>query len=525
MRKTQRPQQILPILVLFMSCLFSYDLAAQEQLPLSDRQSGNQQEVEYEILFSKALLYINQSRYSEAVQKLNQLATARPQDVEVSYYLGMALSKTGQDEEAEKILSRVVSLNPQFQKAHFDLGVAKFNLGKYREALQEFELAERAEPNRALVYYYEGLTLYRLGEYERSSSRFLRAAQLAPDLGLTAHYYAGVGYYRQGIMEQARPELQRAIRIDPASPVGRSAQEFLAQIERARERAKPWSFNFSTAYQYDTNVVLLPGGTPPPVGISKKGDSRQVVYASAGYMPIRTSTWSVDTHFNFYQSLHQDLTSFNVRNYSSTTSFKYWRGRMQIQIPYEFNYAFVDEDGFLSSHAVIPTLTIQESSITSTEIRYGYQSKNFMNTTQFSNNDDRDGVNHAITVAQSIDIGETGLLKIGYSYDRDLTGNTVNQDDWQYQGHRIFGNLKLATFLNMKLDLKAEYSFQDYQHPVLSAGEERSDNAHTYALALSKNLGRWAALTAQYLFNQNSSSIGSFNYNRHIYSLIVAGAF
>jgi tetratricopeptide (TPR) repeat protein len=518
-RFPQCPQQTLPVLLmLFMGCWFPYDLAAQ------DRPSHLQQ-ADYEILFSKALLHMNQNRYSEAVQELNQLAAVRPQDVEVSYYLGMALSKVGQDREAEKILSQVVSLNPKFQKAHFDLGVAKFNLGKYQEALQEFELAERAEPNRAMAHYYQGLILHRLGEYERSSPRFLRAAQLAPDLGLTAHYYAGVGYYRRGMVEQARPELQEAVRIDPTSPVGRSAQDFLTQIEKARGKSKPWSLNLSSAYQYDTNVILLPGGTPPPSGISKKGDSRQVIYATAEYFPIRASTWSLGTHFSFYQSLHQDLTSFNVRNYASLTSFQYWWDKMQIQIPYEFNYAFVDVSGFLISHAVLPTLTIHESPLAYTEIQYGYQSKDFLSTAQFPNNDDRDGTNHSITVAQSLDIERAGLLKMGYVYDRDLTGNTVTQDDWQYQGHKVFGSIRLSTSPSLKLDLKAEYALQRYQHPFLSAGEKRNDDAQTYTIALSRGLGRWASLTGQYLFNHNASNIGAFSYDRHVFSLMVVGSF
>ena len=262
------------------------------------------------------------------------------------------------------------------------------------------------------------------------------AAAMAPELGLTAHYYAGIGFYRRGVLLEAKDEFTETVRIDPASPVGRSAQEFLAQLEIPGKKAKPWDLTLSTAYQYDSNVTLLAGGSSLPSGISRKGDSRFVFYGRGAYRFLDAEDWSLGAAYSFYQSLHFELHAFNVQNHQASAFVMYRQPRMQLLIPYEFNFALVGEDTFLRSHAVTPTLTILESPRTFTGLQYGFTYQDFVNTPLFSNNNDRDGVNHRGGIAQSIVLNKMVWLKVRYDYDRELTGKSSTQDDWAYQGHK-----------------------------------------------------------------------------------------
>jgi hypothetical protein len=187
----------------------------------------------------------------------------------------------------------------------------------------------------------------------------------------------------------------------------------------------------------------------------------------------------------------------------------------------------VDEETYLRSHTLRPTLTIPESSVTVTELQYGYASKDFVNTPQFSSNDDRDGINHLGSVAQSVVFAKTGRLRVGYSYDTELTGSSSTQDDWAYQGHKVSGNLRLPTLEGFRLDFDADYYYQRYRYPneFSSSTDKRLDRIQTYGTTLSRTFDKWVTLTLQYIYNRNDSNIGVFDYRRHVYSVILAGSF
>jgi len=480
----------------------------------------------YDLFFTKALFHINQKKYQEAVEELQRVLSAKPNDLDASYYLGVALSRVGRNKEAEEVLQKVTTMDPHFEKVHDDFGVVEYDLGKYPEALREFGFAEKADPNDALIYYYQGLTYHQMKDYERSSSQFLRAVALAPELGLTAHYYAGVGYYRRGILLEAKNEFAEAVRIDPASPVAQSAREFLTQLEISEKKPKRWDLTISTAYQYDSNVILLAGGSALPAGISRQGDSRFLFNVRVGYRFLETQDWSLGAAYSLYQSLHIDLHSFNVQNHEAGVYFLYRQPWMQLRIPYEFNYALVGGDTYLLSNAVTPTLTIPESSRTFTELQYSFTSNDFVNTPQFSNNNDRDGVNNRAGIAQSVVLNKTvRLLRILFDYDREFTGSSATQDDWAYQGFKITGDMGLSIPMGLKLSFEGYYYLQNYDNPNTYSPslEKRTDHIQAYTVTVSKTFDKWATLSLQYLYDRNGSNIAVFDYDRSIVSIILAG--
>jgi tetratricopeptide (TPR) repeat protein len=483
----------------------------------------------YDLHYTKGLFSLNQKKYPEAIEELNKALVVKPNERDASYYLGVALNKAGRNKEAEEILRKVVALDPNFEKVHFDLGVVEYELGKYPEALQELGRAEKADPNNALVYYYQGLADYHLGDYARSSPQFLRAVALAPDLGLTAHFYAGIGYYHQGSLAEAKDEFEEAIRIDPSSSVAKSAQKMLDQLQAPANKAKRWDVQISMAYQYDSNVILLAGGSPPPTGISRKWDNSLVFYVKGGLRFLDTADWTIGSSYAFYQNLHEHLTSFNVQNHEGSVFLLYRRPWGQVRIPSEFNLAMVDGDTYLLSYAITPTVKIPESPVTFTEIRYGYTAQNFKNTAQFPSNSHRDGDNHMAGIAQSVVLDHVGRLRIGYNYDRELTGSSPTQDDWAYQGHRILGELKVSLPKGLGLDLGANYYIQDYDNPNSYSSppnaKKRTDHIQTYSGSLSKTLGEWITVSVQYLYNRNGSNIPVFDFDRNLVSVIVAGNF
>ncbi|MEW6683694.1 MAG: tetratricopeptide repeat protein [Nitrospirota bacterium] len=479
----------------------------------------------YDLSLTKGLALLNQKNYQDAIVELRRALAVKPHDVPATYHLGVALRKDGQFREAEAALEEVVRLDPAFQRVHFELGAVKYELGDYKAALREMDLAEQADPDSALTYYYQGLALHRLGEYERSSPRFLRAIGLAPELGLTAHYYAGLGYYRLNILDEARDAFEEVIRIDPHSPIAESARDLLAQIERRTPAKRWWNLLASAAYQYDTNVILLPGGSALPAGISRESDSRAVFYGRGEIRSPERRHLRAGAAYTVYQSLHAELTEFNVQSHQGEVYASYRRKPITVRVPYQVSYSLVDGEEFLLTHSARPTLSLTESRFTATQVEYGFSVKDFRESTRFVGNDDRDAVNHAAGIAQTLILGKGNLIRAGYRYDTELTGDSPTEDDWEYTGHRIYGNVRLPVYFAIDLEVGADYYRQQYEHPnSLSAlGINRDDRLQAYNASLSRTFLDWLTVTIEYLYTNNDSNLPEFTYDRGVSSVILAG--
>jgi hypothetical protein len=361
--------------------------------------------------------------------------------------------------------------------------------------------------------------------------RFLRAVALSPSLGLTAHYYAGVGFYRRGLLDEARDELSEVLRIDPASAPATSARELLAQIGTTTKLAKPWDLALSTAAQYDSNVILLAGNSPLPAGISQQHDTRVVLYLRGGYRVIDLWAWRLEGRYSFYQSLHQDLTAFNVQHHQAEVFTRYSPSGARWPVSYELKYTFsdaiVDDDGFLRTHAVTPTVTLSETGTTFTQLQYDLTKKDFVDTPMFARNDDRDAINQVVGLSQTVLFAGSGLVRVSYRFDRDATGTSPTQDDWDYRAHQVSAALTSPLLAGVRLDLEAAYTLQRYQHPnsYSTTGEVRDDRQQVYTAGLSKTFFGWMTASLQDVYTKNTSNIAAFRYDRGIVSLTITASF
>jgi len=480
----------------------------------------------YDLFFSKGLSHINQKEFQGSAQELERALIEKPDDAGAMHYLGVALGKLGKYQEAEDLLLRSKERDPHDDKISFDLGVVQYHLKKYEDALQSFELAESVdELNRPMVYYYQGLLHHRLKEHDQAIPRFLRAVSLAPELGLTAHYYSGVGYYRLGRWQEASDQFDRSIVLDPMSNVAASARKFLEAMDTRAQGARRWHVSLQPAYEYDSNVILLEKNAPLPAGISRQEDHRLVIVAKGGLRVTETERIALDANYDFYQSLHNRLSRFNVQAHTLGASATLRRNRQtEIDIPYTFHDARVDGENFSRSHALKPTLVFRGSSARATRLQVGVEQNDFSNAPFFPENNDRDAVRYVAGVSQSGTWAGQGHLRVGYRYDRNKTSDTPTKGDWAYKGHAISGALGRSAFKRLRLDLLADYTLHRYRHPHSASlvGDRRVDRIQSYTATLSGATTRRVTLALQYLFSRNRSNIEVFGYGRHVVSVIAS---
>ena len=89
---------------------------------------------------------LQQGRRTEGMQLLEMLHTRDPDNVDVLYNLGIALSDAGQLDRAERHLRQCVELSPRFPNALIALGIALTRQRKNEAATEVLRRAVDLEP-------------------------------------------------------------------------------------------------------------------------------------------------------------------------------------------------------------------------------------------------------------------------------------------------------------------------------------------------------------------------------------------
>ena len=309
--------------------------------------------------------------------------------------------------------------------------------------------------------------------------------------------------------------------LSPGTDLSDMAKDYIREIERKEKRGKMteknWAFSLTGGLQYDSNVILEPSDGVLPQGISRKSDWRGIIYLDAKYTPALTENLSIGPTYSFYQSLHKKLDDFNVQQYLPGLMLNYAISKnLTFRANYMYEYTFVGGQGYLSSHTVLPVLTITEGKGFFTSLSYRYQNKDFKNTPLFETNTERNGSNNLIGITQYILISRA-TLSLGYSHDVDTTDTNY----WSYKGNS--GNLDLRFDLGEKwvLDLSGKYYQKDYKAEYPGTIGKRKDKTTTYSANLTKTLGSNFDITAGWLHENNDSNTDIFEYKRDILTFLM----
>jgi len=498
---------------------------------------GAEEHREYDFDLAKGIYLYNQGRYGEAERHLKDAFNARPGDRTSGYYLGLTSLRLQRYRDAEARFREVLKREPDDARARFGLGMALYHQDRYRDASAELTIAERTIKDDPLLYYYAGLAAASQQSYEQASEKFLRAGKLDPELGNDARYQRGATLHSQRQYQQAAAEFRSAVEggqpaVAPAerAPVGLGAQL----------PSKRWSANYGLSLQYDSNVVLLPGGSALPNNISHKDDFVTAFNGYGEYRFLQTDNWTVGAGGGFFANVHARLSDFNVFDLAPTIYVQRRLGAAQLRLQYTLDYVTVGGDAYLLSNAIQPTLTIPESDRTYTQAFFRYQNKDFKSfrDDEFGApvNQTRDANNYMLGAMQYWKFpNDRGYVRGGYTFDTDRTpggdGTTrpgvPTSADWQYTGHRLSTGVAYQPLAATTLQLAFDYYRQNYSNPNSFSpdGSVRKDNIYQLTGTAVREFRSWLWLAFQYSYTRDQSNVEVFDYSRHIISLTVGGAF
>jgi tetratricopeptide (TPR) repeat protein len=184
-----------------------------------------------------------------AIQELEALRAANPQDGEILFLLGFAYLKNQEPEKAKPIFETmmdaagparaqfligranyeatkfaqseqsfldVLRLDPQFPGAHLELGKVYICLRRTEDAIRELQLAVKDDPGDA--NYFLGGLLVQEGRFAEGVS-YLERAKLAKPDSWAVYFYLGKAKLRLEKPAEAVVLLQRAVALNPTDEV------------------------------------------------------------------------------------------------------------------------------------------------------------------------------------------------------------------------------------------------------------------------------------------------------------------
>lgn len=489
---------------------------------------AQQAEVEY----AKGVLEYSNRNYVDALEHLRQVVTITPQNADAQFYLGLTLTRLGDYESAIPALEKALQLDAGKQYVHYHLGLAYFQARRYQEAITQLQLAAQYDPQKAATQFYLGQSFYLLQRHTQAPPYFQRALELDPTLTSRAQYYQGLAFYGAEQDTQAQTAFQAVLRSAPGTDFASQAQRYLEAIEQRASTQRLLQVQGSLSFEYDDNVILEPN----EIEISNQADGRAVINVVGRLTPLRTPQWRLGVDYTLFQSLHFDLTEFDIQSHTVGLFTQYKLNPVTLHTAVHYNYTFLDNTRFTESISVQPSAIIQESESLLTIVSVRYRNSNFFDRIpppQDPEVRDRDGWAVRAGVHQYLLFNQQrGAIRGGYHYE----ANRTEGSDWEYDSHEI--SLGLQYYLGAKLTLNLEGSYTFYDYPrrnsfaadppgVLDGSDRRGreDGRLIGAVQLSRPFGRYLTGTVSYFHTTNLSTLNFFDYHRNIVSLTLTGRY
>jgi tetratricopeptide (TPR) repeat protein len=478
---------------------------------------------QFEFKLNKGLAAYLKKDYQGAIKPLEDALAENPQSATANHLLGLSLLRLNRYSESIKYLERAKSLDPNIKGIHLDLGTAYLGKGDLPRALSEFKEAVREAPESGIAYYNLGYTEFMLKDYKGAIDALGRASKLDPDLALQSHFYAGLSRYRLADYKNARADFELARRLGYRTDTGAAAQEYLDAILRLSKR---YYGAVSSGIQYDTNVVLNPDGVNI---VSNQKAARAVFSLNLGYKPYLTPDTQIGGDFTSYFSFNNDLQTYNVQNHriSLYGERKTSWGKTPLAFSLNFIYDLVLINGspahdlFSQSYSVIPTVSAEITSYTSTQFSYAFQYDNFKNFPE------RDAANNNFIIAQAFNLYNGRLyLRPGFNIAINSARDVQGKPNYDYVSPEFF----IDAVALLPFGVMSYVSFYYYNQNYFNDSSNRVDNQFNVLVVVSKRLYKllFLDLGYQHISNLSSNNIpppNPYQYSRNIFSAALRVSF
>jgi putative PEP-CTERM system TPR-repeat lipoprotein len=193
-----------------------------------------------------AALEMSRGHPLQAIELLEPVAQATPDDFEVQIMLGDALMRAGRTDQSAKVFEKAAQIAPTNSSAMSQLAMLRLLAGQEDAALEHLESALSRDPGASRVAVMLSLAQLKRGQNEKANETARRVAEREPKNPVPYNLIAG-GYSKLKRFDDARRNFESAIAADPNY---RPAISNLAKLETAQG-------NFDKAFELYNRLLQM----------------------------------------------------------------------------------------------------------------------------------------------------------------------------------------------------------------------------------------------------------------------------
>ena len=518
------------------------------------------EQADSEVLVAQGVVAYDEQRYKDAQRLLSNALELRSEDARGLYYLGLTQLALKNPSEAVTSLESARQLQPTDAAIGYQLGVAYFTTGQYDDATPLLEEAYQADPSSENLGYYVGLSRYRQKKYEQAVEAFKETKTTDPNLQQLTTFYQGLSLGVLGLSDEASAELRQLEQTDAGLPFSGPALQIQQAIAARRQasEAKRLSLQISVGGFYNDNAAVNPRATTTPDantnliidGLRDRKTKTPGFIGSlvANYAFFREGPFEATVNYAFLQTLNlkNDLDEFNIQSHLPGASV-FYRGVLgslpfQIGAQYTYNYIFLKDAGFTSSHSPTLTTSVVPPSFSLpgigtvgnlTSVIGRWQKKDFFrepvdNDIRFTS-EQRDAYNNMFGAVHAFRFAEDKhILRVGYQYDNESAAGTA----FSYKGHRLQAGVQTTLpFAGLIVRYDYDRYLRDYKNSqTLFLDDDgqfsrRDDTQQTHTAQLVFPFADHWSVTAQYQRVNNKSNIPLYDYKQNIITGLLTWAY
>jgi hypothetical protein len=271
----------------------------------------------------------------------------------------------------------------------------------------------------------------------------------------------------------------------------------------------PLSLSISAGAQYDDNITVDAQDLT-----TNKSDKAAVIEGAAGFKFINTKSLKLEAGYDFYQTLHKDLTNFDLQIHGlSLSASSDIGGAFDVGGSYRFDHVLLGGSSFLDMHTVRPSVGYSIDNL-HLVAAYEYQHRNFRTpATETRDANDNSGSLTAYYIPAS-----GTVLSAGYK----LTRETAVGPEFDYWGHFFDVGAKVTLPLGV-IDpiFRASYRYyqKNYSNITPLINTKRDDKRHNFKTSLQVPIVAGVFTKLQYEYTKAISNLPSADYHENVVTL------
>ncbi|MCM8788300.1 MAG: surface lipoprotein assembly modifier [Candidatus Omnitrophica bacterium] len=468
--------------------------------------------------------------YEEALEILTDAYKTSPSTI-ASFYLALTYKQIGQTEKAKEFFIKAITEEPKITDAYIELAHLLYQVGQINEAKKFIGEAEAQQIMPAKISFLKGLIFLKEGNNRQARACFEKAKNLDKDLAQSADFQISLTYLSEKKFKKAKKSLEALIETTPRTDITDFAKDYLGAIERAIKSHKKWSFNFSTGYIYDDNVVSKPEGIIGIEAIDKisgKSDSAIVNDLKIIYKPLFDGRFYFTTSYEFYHKMYFHTHEYDMITHSIDLIPGYNFKNGAITFPSSYYHISLNGDQYMSLMYFMPTINLQFKPSHIFQLSTGYGRRDLLKyISGFDPDEDRDSNQFLVIFGYIYPFKEgKGVFYTRYQYIYDDSEGR----NWESDAQKISSGVIYPLLNRLTVNIAADYTWQDYKniHTLSGMGvpgfpvnrTKRKDVIYNLSAGLVYEISSFLNLNAGYTYTRNDSNFQIYEYKRGLYSVM-----